>query len=53
MTKKFLIESRRDFRFSLYSRDENIGLGHTYSSVIKKLAIDRAKGRNKIKVMSI
>lgn len=53
MLKKYLIESRRDFRFRLYSVKEPVGLGHTYASVVRKSAIDRIKNRDKVKIMSI
>lgn len=49
MKKNFTIESRRDFRFSLYSRDEPIGLGDSFKGIMKQ----RKKDKNKIKVMSI
>lgn len=53
MRKNFTIESRRNFRFSLYSRDEPIGLGETYSSVIRRSVLNRIRNKNKIQVMSI
>ena len=49
MRKNFTIESRKDFRFSLYSRNQPIGLGDSYCSIMKQ----RVKDKDKVKVKSI
>lgn len=49
MLKKFQIESRRDFRFSQYSKGEAVGLGDSFVSIMRK----RVKDKNKPKALSI
>lgn len=51
MVKNFTIESRKDFRFSLYSRNEPIGLGESYFSIIKRKIANRNKPKVKYMVI--
>lgn len=47
MRKNFQIESRKDFRFSLYCKGQPIGLGESYASILKQRVKD--KGKDKVK----